>query len=70
MRGGTVKPGAGFSILVIWPDGEQEYVKEGARIAVFLSRKGAESWRDFMLEGIADEVQSINVVPAPKEATA
>lgn len=59
-----------FSILVVWLDGEQEYLKEGRSTATFPSRKAAEGWREFMLEGMADEVQSINVVPTPPEASA
>lgn len=59
-----------FSVLVVWHDGEQEYLKQGEKIAAFSSSEDAEGWRDFMLEGIADEVQSINVVPTPSEAVA
>lgn len=54
-----------WSIKVIWLDGEEEYLMQGQRIATFPSRSRADSQRDFMLEGIADEVQSVNVVPAP-----
>lgn len=62
-----------YAILVIWPDGEEEYLKTGAKpdgkTATFPSRKRADGMRDFMMEGMADEVQSINVVPFGGEAS-
>lgn len=53
-----------FAVLVVWKDGEEEYVKQGLsnRVAVFPSRRRAQEMRDFMLEGMSDEVQSINIV--------
>lgn len=56
-----------FAIKVIWLNGEEELLKTGhsGRVADFPSRDRAEAQRDFMLEGMADEVQSINVVPYP-----
>jgi hypothetical protein len=54
-----------WKILVIWLDGDQEYLKDGKRpdgaVATF-SREAADRQRDFMLAGMSDEVQSINVV--------
>lgn len=58
-----------FSILVVWDNGTQEWLMEGSRIASFTSRTRAERWRDFMLMGVEDEVQSINVVPSPPQLT-
>lgn len=59
-----------FAIKVIWLDGSEEYVLRGicgsGPIALFPNRERAEEQRAFMLEGIADEVQSINVVMAPE----
>lgn len=54
-----------LAIKVIWLDGEEEYLKEGDRIALFLNEHRAGEMRDFMLEGMSGEVQSINVVPFP-----
>lgn len=55
-----------YSIKVIWQDGEEEYLKEGSRPALFANRERADSMRAFMLEGMdPEDVQSINVVPAP-----
>lgn len=57
-----------YSILVVWSDGEEELLKHGASPdgdpARFTSRARADEMRDFMLQGMADEVQSISVVPA------
>ena len=54
------------AILVIWSNGESEYLKEGLTTdpARFTLRQAREQ-RDFMLIGMEDEVQSINVVPFP-----
>lgn len=58
-----------FAIKVIWLEGEEEYLKEGespdGEVALFTSRKRAEAQRDFMLVGMEDEVQSVNIVPYP-----
>lgn len=58
-----------FSILVVWKNGDEEYLVRGlcahGPVALFQSRESAEDQRAFLLEGIADEVQSINVVSAP-----
>lgn len=63
-------PAAGprFALLVVWKDGEQEFLKEGPSggpPAHFANRRRAEEMRDFMLEGMSEEVQSINVVSHP-----
>lgn len=49
-------------ILVVWENGETEYLKEGDKLAIFYSKTKAEQTRDFMLQGMEEEVQSINVV--------
>lgn len=58
-----------WAVLVVHKDGEQGYLIRGlcsrGPIALFPSREAAEEQRQFLLEGISDEVQSINVVPAP-----
>ena len=57
-----------YAILVIWENGEEEYLKEGlVNIAKFSSRQRAQEQKDFMLMGMEDEVQSINVVPFPRK---
>ena len=56
-----------WAILVVWKYGGCEYVKSGSRTAVFSSRRKAREMSDFMLGGMADEVQSMNVVQAPQE---
>lgn len=57
-----------FAIKVVWLDGEEEFLKEGSRVARFANRKRAEEQRDFMKAGMSDEVQSINVVHYPMES--
>lgn len=61
-----------FAIKVIWLDGTEEYLKTGhsGRVADFRSRDLAEAQRDFMLAGMAEEAQSINIVPYPTETSA
>lgn len=46
-------------ILVVWKNGETEYLKEGDKLAIFYSKLRAEQTRDFMLQGMEEEV-SIN----------
>lgn len=58
-----------YAIKVVWPDGTEEFVKEGSRhdgrVAVFGIRE-ARRHRDFMALGFdEDEIQSINIVEAP-----
>lgn len=57
----------GFAVKVIWKDGEEELLCEGMtdKPARFLRRTDAQHHRDFMLIGMEDEVQSINVVAYP-----
>lgn len=50
-----------WRVKVVWLDGEEELLKEGDRVASFSSRRRAEDVRDFMLEGMEDEVQGIYV---------
>lgn len=57
-----------FALRVTWLDGSDEYLNEGERVASFSSRTRADEQRSFMLEGIADEVQGISVVPYPAHA--
>lgn len=57
-----------FAVLVIWKGGEREYLKEGEQggePARFANRKSAKEMRDFMLVGMSEDVQSVNVVPYP-----
>lgn len=56
-----------YAIKVIWLEGDEEYLKEGGRRRSFANRERAEEMRSFMLEGMSEEVQSINVVPLPRE---
>lgn len=57
-----------WAILVIWKDGEEEYLHEGlgTTTARFRSRNDAIEQTKFMKMGMDDEVQSINVVPYPR----
>lgn len=63
---------AGWALLVIWKDGDEEYLCDGLgdRPTRFVSSARAADQRDFMLMGMDDEVQSINVVPYPREKSA
>ena len=54
-----------WAIKVVWSDGEEEYLKEGIRVAIFSSRSRAHEQADFMKIGM-DDVQSIAVVKAPR----
>lgn len=59
-----------YAIKVIWLDGQEEFVREGiagGRISLYSNIKIAKAQRDFMLEGMEEDVQSINVVPYPLE---
>lgn len=58
-----------LAIKVTWLDGTEEYLKAGYKAALFVNAVQAEQMKSFMLEGISDEVQSINVVPYPSEAS-
>jgi len=59
---------AGFAVLVVWNDGDEEYLKDGmsTKPARFTSRQQAKEQADFMKMGMDDECQSINVVPYPR----
>lgn len=54
-----------YAILVVWKDGEQEYLKEGNVLVKFSSKSRASEQVEFMRMGMEDEVQSINIVSAP-----
>lgn len=59
-----------WAVLAIWLDGEQEYARLGpspatGEIATF-SKREAKEHAAFMRVGMDDEVQSINVVRAPR----
>lgn len=56
-----------YFILVVWKDGSAEWLKENSSRAVFRGYKAATKQRDFMMIGMEDEVQSINVVAAKGE---
>jgi hypothetical protein len=54
-----------YAILVTWLDGSEEYLKQGlsgTNVARFHSRKEAKKQKDFMLIGMSDEVESIDIV--------
>jgi hypothetical protein len=53
-----------YAVLVVWPNGEQEYLKRGigGNPALFHSRKAAELQVNFMKIGMETECQSISVV--------
>lgn len=58
----------GFAILVIWKNGEEEYVKQGLSYtpARFSSRARANERKRFLEMGADDDIQSINLVPYPR----
>lgn len=56
-----------WSILVVWNDGTEEYVKRGAEVARFTKRQAQEQ-KEFMLMGMDGDCQSINVVRAPRHS--
>jgi hypothetical protein len=55
-----------WAVKVVWLDGEEEYLAQGSHITRFANRERAEDLRDFLKEGMEDEVQSINVVHFPE----
>ena len=60
-----------WAIKVVWKDGEEEYLKgPRGRIATFFGRSRAEDQAEFMREGMESDVQSINVVRAPRALAA
>lgn len=58
-----------LAIKVVWLDGREEYLKESTEPASFVNRARADEMKSFMLEGMSDEVQSINIVPYPHSTT-
>lgn len=57
-----------YAVKVVWDDGSEEYLKEGAAPAIFPAKSEAQEMAEFMRRGMyGDEIQSINVVPAPSE---
>jgi hypothetical protein len=57
---------ARYFLLVVWKNGESEWLKEGDRRAVFQNYREAKKQRDFMMIGMEDEVQGINTVAVGK----
>lgn len=60
--------GRRWAVLVVEKDGSQEYLRSGRDFdgpIIIGSRRDAEEHADFLRIGIGDDVQSINVVPAP-----
>lgn len=58
-----------FAIRVTWPDGSDEFLREGISTACFHSRRAAEEQIEFMRMGMGDEdVQAIVVVPYPRSS--
>jgi hypothetical protein len=54
-----------WKILVIWRNGEREFVKSGAVDSIFTSRAKAQEMAEFFQQGFDPlDIQSINVVPA------
>jgi hypothetical protein len=58
----------GFAILVICKNGDEEYLKQGLSFtpARFSSRRASVEQKQFMLQGMDEDVQSVNVVPFPR----
>lgn len=61
--------GKGYAILVIDLEGDEEYLCDGLGNvpARFPSHAAAQRQREFMLIGMEDEVQSINIVSCPAQ---
>jgi hypothetical protein len=59
-----------YAIKIIQKNGAEDFLCDGltTRPTKFPSRAAAERQRDFMNTGMEGDVQSINVVPYPKEA--
>jgi hypothetical protein len=51
-----------FAIKVVWPDGDEELLKDSLGKTARFSKSEAEEQKEFMLMGMSDEVQSISVV--------
>ena len=57
----------GWKVKVIWLNGKEEFLQMGINPgtdAVFMLKSKAQEQASFLLEGIREDVQSINVVPA------
>lgn len=56
-----------WAVLVTWLDGEEEYLHEGMgdKTARFTTKLAAKEQRDFMMIGMSDEVESIEIVRSP-----
>ena len=61
-----------YAILVVWLDGDQEYVKDGLSqdVATFTTKAKAQKKADFMARIGEDEARSISVVKYGKRKTA
>lgn len=53
-----------WKILVVWKNGDVEYVAQGNDDAIFTSREKAEETAELAKMGMSDQVQSIIVVRA------
>lgn len=53
-----------WKILVVWKNGEEEFVAQGDVDALFTSREKAEETAELAKMGMSDQVQSISVVRA------
>lgn len=54
-----------WAIKVIWQNGREDYVMAGDHVATY-SKFQAKDQVEFLKVGMDEDVQSINVVPAPK----
>ena len=55
-----------WAVLVVWENGEEEYLKQGLGSAVAtFTKQAARDQVEFMKIGMEGDCQSINVVPAP-----
>lgn len=50
-----------YKILVVWKNGDEEYLQQGNRDAIFTSKKAAEDQAEFMRMGV-EGTDSIKVV--------
>jgi len=57
-----------YAIKVIDKEGNEDFLCDGLgnRPSKFPSHAAAQRQKDFMLMGMEDEVQSVNIVPYPK----
>jgi hypothetical protein len=59
-----------YALKVIQKNGDEDFVREMSGEIARFTYAGAYHKRDFLLAGIADEVQSINIVKYPKKRKA